>query len=107
MCARAAASELLEASLSGPDGEVMRAAAWRLQVGELELPEEPGARPAGPEQGVEKDFFDTGQEVGYHTAMEYRFLSGAFLEPGPAVVWMRARVPWWRERSPPRCSACW
>ena len=85
--------ELLEASLSGPDGEVMRAAAWRLQVGELKLPEEPGARPAGPEQGVDKDFFVTGQEVGYHTAMEYRFLSGAFLEPGPATVWMRARVP--------------
>jgi len=25
--------------------------------------------------------------------MEYRFLRGAFVEPGPAVVWMRPRVP--------------
>jgi hypothetical protein len=25
--------------------------------------------------------------------MEYRFVSGAFLEPGPATVWMRMRVP--------------
>ncbi len=85
--------ELLEASLSGPDGEVMRAAAWRLQVGGVQLAEEPGARPAGPEQGVEKDFFNTGQEVGYQTAMEYLFVSGAYLEPGPATVWMRQRVP--------------
>jgi hypothetical protein len=25
--------------------------------------------------------------------MEYRFVSGGFLEPGPAVVWMRMRHP--------------
>ena len=25
--------------------------------------------------------------------MEYRFLSGAFLEPGPATAWMRMRQP--------------
>jgi hypothetical protein len=25
--------------------------------------------------------------------MEYRFASGAFLEPGPATVWMRMRQP--------------
>jgi hypothetical protein len=31
-------------------------------------------------------------EVGYHTAMEYRFVRGAFLEPGPATVWMRMRA---------------
>ena len=31
--------------------------------------------------------------VGYHTAMEYRFVAGAFLEPGPATVWMRMRQP--------------
>ena len=32
-------------------------------------------------------------DVGYHTAMEYRFVTGAFLELGPAVVWMRMRHP--------------
>jgi hypothetical protein len=25
--------------------------------------------------------------------MDYRFISGAFMEPGPATVWMRPRVP--------------
>jgi hypothetical protein len=32
-------------------------------------------------------------EVGYHTAMEYSFIEGGFLEPGPATVWMRMQQP--------------
>ena len=38
-------------------------------------------------------FFPTGQEVGYHSAMEYRFAAGSFLEPGPATTWLRMRHP--------------
>ena len=83
--------ELLGASLSGPDGEVMRASAWRLQAGDVALQSD--SAPPGPEQGVSRDFFDTGQDAGYHVAMEYRFVEGAFLERGPATVWMRMRVP--------------
>jgi hypothetical protein len=83
--------ELLEAQLSGPDGELMRARAWRLQAGMRREPT--AAPPAGPTAGQNRDFFPTGQEVGYHTAMEYRFVRGAFLEPGPATVWMRMRAP--------------
>ena len=83
--------ELLEASLSGPDGDLMRARAWRLEAGAAA--EADGTPPAGPASGEHRAFFPTGQEVGYHTAMEYRFVHGAFLEPGPATVWMRARVP--------------
>jgi hypothetical protein len=82
--------ELLEASLHGPDGELMRARAWRLQAG---LHGEPtAAPPAGPAAGENREFFPTGEEVGYHTAMEYRFVRGAFLDPGPATVWMRMRA---------------
>jgi hypothetical protein len=84
--------ELLEASLSGPRGEVMRASAWRLRVGELALGAGAEAGPPGPERGEERDFF-TVRQVGHHTAMEYRFVRGAFLEPGPATVWLRPRVP--------------
>jgi Acyl-CoA thioesterase C-terminal domain/Acyl-CoA thioesterase N-terminal domain len=84
--------ELLEAALSGPDGELIRARAWRVQVGDLRLDEQEPP-PAGPETGGDSDFFSTGQEVGYHTAMEYRFVQGGFLAPGPATVWMRPRVP--------------
>jgi hypothetical protein len=83
--------ELLEASLSGPEGELMRARAWRLQTGMSA--EADGPPPAGPAAGQQRAFFPTGQEVGYHTAMEYRFIRGSFLEPGPATVWMRMRVP--------------
>jgi Acyl-CoA thioesterase C-terminal domain/Acyl-CoA thioesterase N-terminal domain len=84
--------ELLEASLSGPDGELVRARAWRVQAGEQRL-NEPDESPPGPGEGEPRDFFPTGEKTGYHTAMEYRFVVGGFLEPGPATVWMRPRVP--------------
>jgi Thioesterase-like superfamily len=103
--------ELVEASLLDDDGEVMRASAWRLRAGGVQLPGgissvegtasdgysastlRPGFSPPEPSKGVAHPFFPTGQSVGYHTAMEYRFIAGAFLEPGPATVWMRMRHP--------------
>ena len=87
--------ELLEASLIGPAGEVMRAAAWRLRTQPVQLDPAPADAPPGhaPADGDPRDFFPTGAETGYHTAMEYRFVTGSFLEPGPATVWMRMRHP--------------
>ncbi|HEX2129605.1 MAG TPA: thioesterase family protein [Solirubrobacterales bacterium] len=96
--------ELVSASLRSEEGEVIRALAWRVAVGEVELPaglasEDSGSparrgpAPPAPAAGSVEDFFPTGFEVGYHTAMEYRFTSGRFLDPGPAVVWMRMRHP--------------
>jgi hypothetical protein len=103
--------ELVEAHLADERGEVIRARAWRLRRGEVEIPEglasddgpgvlgtspstlRPGYAPPGPEEAEPGTFPDTGQEVGYHTAMEYRFVHGAFGEPGPAIAWMRMRVP--------------
>lgn len=93
--------DMVEAELTDSAGEVLiRARAWRLRRSELELPAAPGpevpaADLAGPDE-LEADadaFFPTGHEVGYHTGMEYRFARGAFLEPGPAVCWMRMRRP--------------
>ena len=87
--------ELVEARLADAGGEVMRATAWRLRADPVEIP--PGLPrsdpPPGPEAGKDSPFFDTGRSVGYHTAMEYRFVAGAFVEPGPATVWMRMRQP--------------
>jgi len=85
----------LSASLVGKAGELVRASAWRVARQALELPagldaEEPPPPPAAAE---ERPFFPTGHEVGYHTAMEYRFVAGSFLQPGPATVWMRMRTP--------------
>ena len=103
--------ELVEASLAAGDETAIRATAWRLRRADVEVAGEltsaggggdaatsastlrPGFVPPGPERGEASGFFPTGQEVGYHTAMDYRFVAGAFLEAGPATVWMRPRHP--------------
>ena len=87
--------ELVEASLLAGGAEVMRATALRVRTAEVGLPDGlvPGPRLPGPETGRVMPFFPTGQEVGYHTAMEFRFVTGAFLELGPATVWARMRHP--------------
>ncbi|MGB7587978.1 MAG: thioesterase family protein [Solirubrobacterales bacterium] len=88
--------QLIEASLGNEEGELMLARAWRLRKQAVELPAEAIAvsdPPPGPDDGVAFDFFPTGQEVGYHTAMEGRSVAGGFLEPGPATMWMRMRHP--------------
>jgi hypothetical protein len=105
------AVELVEASLADERGEVIRARAWRVRNRDVELPEglssedgpgtigsspstlRPGFAPPGPSECPPGTFPDTGQDVGYHTAMEYRFAHGGFAEPGPAIAWMRMRVP--------------
>jgi Thioesterase-like superfamily len=87
--------ELVEGTLTDGDTEIIRARAWRIRTAAVDLDPEPPAqeRPPGPATGEVRPFFETGQERGYHTAMEVRFLSGAYLEAGPARAWMRMRVP--------------
>ncbi|HEY6731513.1 MAG TPA: thioesterase family protein [Solirubrobacterales bacterium] len=89
--------QMVEAELSDTDGEVlMRARAWRIRTAELDLPAgalAPDSPPPPPAHGSEAGFFPTGEEHGYHSAMEARFVSGGFLEAGPATVWLRMRQP--------------
>jgi hypothetical protein len=88
--------EMVQATLSGEDGEaLMRARGWRLRAQEVSFERPSGfpEAPVGPQRGEPGVFPDTGHDVGYHTAMEYRFTRGAFMEPGPATVWMRMGVP--------------
>lgn len=88
--------QLVEAALTDEEGDLVRARAWRLRTGPVDLPPEAVTEspPApGPEEGDDAVFFPTGQEVGYHTAMEVKFISGGFLEPGPAIAWLRMRNP--------------
>ena len=89
--------ELIEATLSDGEGEVMRATAWRLRTTDVAYPDPPpppGAEPPpGPDTGHPGTFFPTGETVGYHSAMEYRFVNGDFIDMGPATVWMRMRHP--------------
>ncbi len=88
--------ELVESALHEAGGErreLARATAWRLRraTGVPASPDEPP--PAQPETAEVKPFFPTGQAAGYHTAMDVRFVTGGFVERGPAVVWLRMRQP--------------
>ncbi len=42
---------------------------------------------------VPKEFLPVDYEQAYHTAMDARFVRGAFLERGPGTAWMRMRMP--------------
>lgn len=85
---------LLEGALSDDQGPVMLARAWRIRTQDIGA--SAGLEPPPPQmpdaQGDEQ-FFRGWDSVGYHTAMEWRFSRGAFLQPGPATVWMRLRQP--------------
>jgi hypothetical protein len=88
--------QMIEAALRDGEDELMLARAWRIRKSRLELPPhvpDGPAPPPGPDSGLEPEFFDTGQDTGYHTAMEWRSVGGGFREPGPARVWMRMRHP--------------
>jgi hypothetical protein len=89
--------QMFEAELSDAEGEVLvRARAWGIRTAAIEIPADAivaGDPPPPPEEGEETGFFPTGEEHGYHSAMEVRFVSGGFLEPGPAMVWLRMRQP--------------
>ncbi|WP_067688603.1 thioesterase family protein [Nocardia jejuensis] len=88
--------ELIEATLSTEQGPVLKANAWRLRQAdpELDLPVEvmpTGTRPGPEEARVEP--FPSAQAIGFHTGIEYRFVTGAFDAPGAAVCWIRLRYP--------------
>ena len=71
----------------------MRARGWRIRTASLALDEDSPSedtRP-GPAAARPGDYFPTAWDAGYHNAMEVRFLSGGYTEPGPARAWMRMR----------------
>jgi hypothetical protein len=95
--------QLLEAELR-VDGEVLvMARAWRLRTAPVDLPAEAVAIPPGPSLPSEpgpSTFLPSGHDVGYHSAMELRFTTGAFTELGPATAWLRMRHPLVSEEEP-------
>jgi hypothetical protein len=87
--------ELIEGELCHEGEPVIRARAWRIRTADVEIdraPPEPAPIP-GPDTAAVQSFFPVPWDVGYHTAMEVRFVDGGFVEPGPARAWMRMRVP--------------
>ncbi len=85
--------EVIEAVLTPDDGRaVLRATAQRIRIdSRAATPHRPLPLVPAPSDTPEHGFsfpFD----VGYHTAMESRFVSGSFTDRGPATCWMRMRV---------------
>jgi hypothetical protein len=88
--------ELVKALLTNEEREpLVMARGWRLRREEvsIEAPADTDRPPAGPEQTEAGSFPEIGYDVGYHSAMEYRFVRGGFTDLGPATVWMRMGVP--------------
>ena len=90
--------DLVGAVLTSADGtELALCRAWRIREAEIEVP--PGgiaadvAPPSAPGDGDMTEFFAVASDVHYGTAMDTRFVTGGFTEPGPADVWMRMRIP--------------
>lgn len=87
--------QLVEGTIADEDGEIARAAAWRIQrsprpIEEVDLEPHPFPAPDGAEPAP---FFEPPWGESYFTAMDWRVAGGRTSEPGPAAVWMRMRVP--------------
>jgi hypothetical protein len=82
------------ASLSDDAGVVMQAQGWAIRTQELDLERAVHGEPppAGPGDGASSETFPT-EEMSYLNAMEWRFVRGGFLVPGPAAAWARMRYP--------------
>lgn len=85
---------LVEASVLVEDDEVMRVAAWRIASAPADVPAAgpvlvppplPGPQPP-PSGGLH-------HLDGYMSAVEWRFATGSFDQPGPAAAWARPRLP--------------
>jgi hypothetical protein len=84
--------ELLEAELRVEGEPLMLARGWQLRREAMDLPAPPPADPLpGPETGDPRVEFPNKPDVGWSSAMDIRFVAGAFDAPGPATAWFRIR----------------
>jgi hypothetical protein len=83
--------EVVEVLLTPDDGRpVLRATAQRIRVAD-DAGDMPAPRLPPPAKGVPRQF-EFPYRVGYHTALETRFVVGSFTERGPAICWTRLTV---------------
>ncbi|MCC4114515.1 thioesterase family protein [Aromatoleum toluclasticum] len=86
--------ELIQGEMLVRGKPVLLAHAWRVE----RLPEsavavaDPFAVPPLPEAQAQV-FFHGVDYFPYADALEWRFADGSFIEPGPATVWARPRIP--------------
>jgi hypothetical protein len=84
---------LLETIVASGGRDVLIARGWRIGRSD-DVPEiaREGRPPAVPENAP-APFFPGGHTDGYLAAIDWRFVSGNFGEPGPAQAWGRPRIP--------------
>lgn len=84
--------ELLEAELRADGEPLMLARGWRLRREPMDLPAPPAADPLPPPDTCDPRVeFPDKPDVGWSSAMDIRFVAGAFDERGPATAWFRMR----------------
>ncbi|MGH3365638.1 MAG: thioesterase family protein [Nocardioidaceae bacterium] len=84
--------ELVSADLSAGARLVAQASAWRYVVTDNDTSATQTDVPPGPDHGRELSR-PAAWCAGYFDAVEWRWVHGAVLTPGPATVWMRPRMP--------------
>ena len=97
---------LLEGVGLADGDEVLHARGWRLNSpAQPAPPVTSGDVPELPRES-EPRVWPAAHAAGYISAMEWRFVTGGFTEPGPAQVWVRARLPLLAgEETSPVCRA--
>jgi acyl-coenzyme A thioesterase PaaI-like protein len=83
--------ELVSAELAAAGRVVARASAWRFPAAATGASTPTDGVPPGPGHGEEQPR-PPSWSGGYLDAVEWRWIRGAVLTPGPATVWMRPRV---------------
>lgn len=84
---------LLETVMEADGQEVLYARGWRLgRTGELPVIAREGQAADVPEPAP-MPLFPGGHMDGYLAAIDWRFVSGGFQEPGPSKAWGRPRIP--------------
>ena len=86
---------LVEAALHAGDRTVLSARGWRVARPGPPAPPDlgPALDPPDPDTLAPGLHWPGAELDGYLSAVEWRFASGAFAEPGPARVWARPRWP--------------
>jgi hypothetical protein len=83
--------ELLEGELSAGGQAVMAVRAWRVLGASAPTVSDDAPPPPRPDEATPPPAALDG--FGYGKAVELRFATGGWNEPGPATVWTRLRVP--------------
>jgi acyl-coenzyme A thioesterase PaaI-like protein len=82
--------QLAVATLTAGGRDVARATGWWHRLGDTAAVCSAAAPPPLPDR---PDPVDDRWPGGYLQAMEWRRVKGDFVEPGPAVIWSRMRIP--------------